>query len=498
MMTGHSLSTLHDSARISIAPGSVVVVRDEEWLVTGVEHTTDGRLLRCQGLSELVRDTTASFYEGLDAHRRCSTPPQATVVADDSPLLPPLPALARGDAAQDRGPARRDRPDGLRRHARRPARLPAGRRPQGPRPGEPPHAHPARRRGGPGQDAGDRHDPGRADPARPGRADPDRHAPARARADAARDVVAVRDPVRPAGLARASSGSGRSCPPPVTRSPTSSGSSSRSTRSRASSTWPTCDSSTWDAVVIDESHNVTNSGDAEQPARPGAGAEHRRADPRLGHPAQRQGGIVRRADPPAGADRRAPGRHGDRGRGAAPDHPAAPAQPRGGQRGRRRLGRAQGAAELAGARLRRRRTRWRSELDAVWLHPAAGTSPYSGAASTLFPWTLAKAFLSSPAALLETIRERIRRLGTRPTAGQQREIEALRRLEALAAQGGRHELRQVRQAAGLPAPDRRRPGQPDAGGDLRRARPHAEVAAGAPAGRPQARPATRWSSCTAA
>ena len=44
----------------------MVVVRDEEWLVTGVEQTADGRLLRGQGLSELVRDTAACFYEGLD------------------------------------------------------------------------------------------------------------------------------------------------------------------------------------------------------------------------------------------------------------------------------------------------------------------------------------------------------------------------------------------------------------------------------------------------
>jgi hypothetical protein len=79
------LSTLHDSARFSIAPGSVIIVRDEEWLVTGVEHTTDGRLLQCQGLSELVRDTTASFYEGLDADLRVLDPAEASVVADDSP-----------------------------------------------------------------------------------------------------------------------------------------------------------------------------------------------------------------------------------------------------------------------------------------------------------------------------------------------------------------------------------------------------------------------------
>ena len=57
------------------------------------------------------------------------------------------------------------------------------------------------------------------------------------------------------------------------------------------------------------------------------------------------------------------------------------------------------------------------ELDTVWLHPDSGAAPYSGATSSSFPWTLAKAFLSSPAALAETIRERIRRLGLQPTPG---------------------------------------------------------------------------------
>lgn len=75
---------MHGLAGISIAPGSVVVIRDEEWLVTGVEHTHDGRLLRCQGLSELVRDTTASFYESLD-NIEALDPAAAIVVPDDSP-----------------------------------------------------------------------------------------------------------------------------------------------------------------------------------------------------------------------------------------------------------------------------------------------------------------------------------------------------------------------------------------------------------------------------
>lgn len=50
----------------TIAPGSVVVVRDEEWLVRATEATADGLLVRVQGLGELVRDTEAVFYDSLD------------------------------------------------------------------------------------------------------------------------------------------------------------------------------------------------------------------------------------------------------------------------------------------------------------------------------------------------------------------------------------------------------------------------------------------------
>ena len=65
---------------INVAPGSVVVVRDEEWLVTAVDQTRDGRLLHCQGLSELVRDTAASFYEGLEKDNiQVLDPARATV-----------------------------------------------------------------------------------------------------------------------------------------------------------------------------------------------------------------------------------------------------------------------------------------------------------------------------------------------------------------------------------------------------------------------------------
>lgn len=69
------------------------------------------------------------------------------------------------------------------------------------------------------------------------------------------------------------------------------------------------------------------------------------------------------------------------------------------------------------------------ELVATWLHPASGVTPGSGAGSALFGWTLAKAFLSSPAALRDTITERLRRIHDGATGSVER--EALLRLRAL-------------------------------------------------------------------
>ncbi|NIL84131.1 RNA polymerase-associated protein RapA [Rhodococcus fascians] len=73
------------------------------------------------------------------------------------------------------------------------------------------------------------------------------------------------------------------------------------------------------------------------------------------------------------------------------------------------------------------------ELSQVWLHPADGGSPYSGQTTALFPWTLAKAFLSSPAALGESIKQRRAKLdGGVPV--QARELAALNTLDELNAQ----------------------------------------------------------------
>ena len=71
-------------APLNVAPGSTVRVRDEDWLVTSTEATTSGTLIRARGLSELVRDCEAAFYSELD-DITVVDPRQAHIIADDSP-----------------------------------------------------------------------------------------------------------------------------------------------------------------------------------------------------------------------------------------------------------------------------------------------------------------------------------------------------------------------------------------------------------------------------
>jgi superfamily II DNA or RNA helicase len=73
-----------------------------------------------------------------------------------------------------------------------------------------------------------------------------------------------------------------------------------------------------------------------------------------------------------------------------------------------------------------------AELSQTWLHPRTGSSPYSGDTKALFPWTLAKAYLSSPAALAESIKQRRNKLDdTDPT--DRTELKALQTLSDLNA-----------------------------------------------------------------
>lgn len=73
-----------DKQDSSFAPGLTVKVRDEPWLITGVAQSVDGYMLKVRGLSELVRDTTASFYTALDTIEVVD-PSQVEVVLDKSP-----------------------------------------------------------------------------------------------------------------------------------------------------------------------------------------------------------------------------------------------------------------------------------------------------------------------------------------------------------------------------------------------------------------------------
>ena len=66
------------------APGLMVKVRDELWLIISVTQSVDGYLLKVRGLSDYVRDTTASFYTAID-DVEVFDPARVEVVPDRSP-----------------------------------------------------------------------------------------------------------------------------------------------------------------------------------------------------------------------------------------------------------------------------------------------------------------------------------------------------------------------------------------------------------------------------
>lgn len=68
----------------TIAPGSVVEVRDEEWLVTSAEQVDGVWRVEVQGLTELVRNTGAVFFGDID-RIVVRDPRLARLVGDDSP-----------------------------------------------------------------------------------------------------------------------------------------------------------------------------------------------------------------------------------------------------------------------------------------------------------------------------------------------------------------------------------------------------------------------------
>ncbi|WCZ36875.1 DEAD/DEAH box helicase [Corynebacterium heidelbergense] len=67
-----------------LAPGVTVRVRDELWLVTNMARTPDGFRLRVRGVSDYVRDTTSTFFTALDEVTP-NDPADMTAVADNSP-----------------------------------------------------------------------------------------------------------------------------------------------------------------------------------------------------------------------------------------------------------------------------------------------------------------------------------------------------------------------------------------------------------------------------
>lgn len=421
MTTGAATAPQQDST--TIAPGSVVVVRDEEWLVTATEETADGLLITGQGLSELVRETEARFYTSLDDVRPLD-PAEAKVVPDDSPRYRKarlwLEATIRKTAVPLADPsltvATRALADALsyQQSAVRKALDPANLRP--------------RILLADAVGLGKTLEIGMilSELVRRGRGErilivTPRHVLEQMQHEMWSRFALPFVRLDSAGIQRVRQKL------PATRNPFTfyrrviiSIDTLKSDRYVAH-----LSKQRWDAVVIDESHNLSNSGTLNNRlARllaPNTDALIlASATPHNGK-ADSFAELVRLLDPsavrPDGAlvpqevERLVIRRHrhsfevaqvvgADWAERKQPQNRLVPATP----------------AEDAIAH----------ELEQVWLHPVAGKSPYSGQNASLFPWTLAKAFLSSPAALRQTIIERRRRLGAGPSA--EAEDAALARL----------------------------------------------------------------------
>jgi ERCC4-related helicase len=73
------------SASGGYAPGAQVLIRDELWLVRQCTHTDrDGWMVEVTGISPFVRGVDATFYDGLDAVQELD-PRETELVPDDSP-----------------------------------------------------------------------------------------------------------------------------------------------------------------------------------------------------------------------------------------------------------------------------------------------------------------------------------------------------------------------------------------------------------------------------
>lgn len=72
-----------DDAKPAFAPGTQVRIRDEQWLVKSVAESRDGLLVEVSGVSPFVRGTDAAFYSGLDQIEGLD-PRKTRLVPDDT------------------------------------------------------------------------------------------------------------------------------------------------------------------------------------------------------------------------------------------------------------------------------------------------------------------------------------------------------------------------------------------------------------------------------
>lgn len=416
----------NSEARVALAPGSIVVVRDEEWLVLAAEETADGTLVHVRGLGELVRDTSASFYTSLDDVVPLE-PASACVVADDSPHYrtarlwlestirrTPLPLGDRSLSVATQGLA-----DALsyQQSAVRKALDPANLRP--------------RILLADAVGLGKTLEIGMilSELVRRGRGErilvvTPRHVLEQMQHELWCRFALPFVRLDSAGIQRVRQQL------PATRNPFTyykrviiSIDTLKSDRYVAS-----LSKQRWDAVVIDESHNLSNSATqnnrlARLLARNAEALILASATPHNGR-ADSFAELLRLLDPssvPADG-------------GLDPDEVQRLVV--------RRHRHSPEVAQVVGADWVERQepnnllvpatdeeNAVARELEETWLWPGRGGSPYSGQNASLFPWTLAKAFLSSPAALKETIDGRLGRLGNDDQADKER--HALQRLAAL-------------------------------------------------------------------
>lgn len=99
------VATDGDGVTALTPPGSLVRVRDETWLVTSVEETSDGALFTVRGVSDFVEGIEAQFYESLDRIIPVN-PHEARLVGGCVDALSKYSLVAGVDASQNAGAGR--------------------------------------------------------------------------------------------------------------------------------------------------------------------------------------------------------------------------------------------------------------------------------------------------------------------------------------------------------------------------------------------------------